>query len=190
MSLGPLQKGAVSGSQRRKSTSFQPALPRKWRDLFAANLPGLKALATELDRPLRDASLPRWVFRAGACATSSSVSAEALRMMRRLVGVVRCSASLLVIIVPGRPSTAAAFTGVPFRMACINGLMLPWELGVGMREGRGTDVKDSRWAGVVECPGPGPGAEARQGVGDFEERQANSAPFSVTETTLPEPSST
>lgn len=109
-------------------------------------------------------------------------------MVRSLVGVRRVSSLPLVIMVPGRPRTAAALTGVPFRIACITGLILPRELGVGMREGRGMNARASRWVGEVRFLGTD--ADIRDGVGGPGERKWNSAPFLVTDTTLPEPSST
>lgn len=71
-------------------------------------------------------------------------------------------------MVPGRPSTAAAFTGVPFRIACIIGLMPPRNVGVGMREGRGTNAMDSQWVGDENFPGID--VDMRDGVGGSKER--------------------
>lgn len=109
-------------------------------------------------------------------------------MARSLVGVARGSVSPLVMMVPGRPSTAAALTGVPLRIACIIGLTLSRELGVGMRERRGADGRNSREVGAIKLPGTP--ADIRDGVGGSEDIHWNSAPFLVTETTLPEPNST
>ena len=89
-------------------------------------------------------------------------------MVRGFVGVARYPPSRLVIMVPGRPSTAAAFTGVPFRIACIIRLSLPRELGLGMREGCGKNTRDSRGAGAAQFSSAD--ADIRDGVGGFKER--------------------
>lgn len=101
------------------------------------------ASVVELGRPFRLASVPRRMSWAESCTASSLVLVRVLRMVRGLVGVTRGSPSPLVIMVPGRPRTAAALTGVPLRIACIIGLILSRELGVGMREGRGTNARYS-----------------------------------------------
>jgi hypothetical protein len=167
---------------------YRSVLLRRRRELFTGNSPGFVAPDIDLDRLLWSERLPRWVQRAGACAVSPLLPARLLRMGRGLVGVAQGSSSLLVIKVPGRPRTAAALTGVPFRIACVIGLVLPQELRAGMREGLGTNERDSQRAGAAKFPGIGP--DKWDGVGGSEARQWKSAPVLVTETTLPEPSST
>lgn len=89
-------------------------------------------------------------------------------MVRGLIGVARGSPSPVAIMVPGRPSTAAALSGVPFRIACINGLIPPRETGVGMPEGRGTNATHSRL--VCDMRLPVTDADIRDGVGGSKDR--------------------
>lgn len=177
----------LSTSRLPESISVQPILPRRRRkDLFADSSTGFIAHEIEPDRPFWSAILPRWVPRAGGFVALPLVSARLLHIGRELVGVTQGSSPLLVTKVSGRPRTAAAFTGVPFRIARI-GLVLLRDLRVGS-EARGTNGKDSQRADKAKVVGVTP--DTWDGVGGSGERQWNSAPLSVTETTLPEPSST
>lgn len=124
------------------------------------------APASEIDRPFLLARVSRRVSLVRSCAVSSPVSPRVLRVLRCLVGVAK--GSPLVIMVPGRPSTAAAFTGVPFRIACIIGLIPPRDVGVGMREGRGMNAIASHLVGDENFPGID--TDIRDGVGGSKER--------------------
>lgn len=117
----------------------------------------------EPERLFWPAISPGRVPQAGEFVVLPSDSAQ---ISRGLVGVSQPSTSLLVIKAPGRPRTAAAFTGVPVSIALI-GPVMPRGLGIG--EVCGMNGRDSQKAGDVEFPGVIP--DMRDGVGGSEERR-------------------